>query len=262
MSRTRIVKGKYTIIVGGDYNMYSASDIITTAAGEIIETAKGGIFWGDNPQKPPTLNGNFIIDGEWLDKEGNPINQEETTHAKIGETVFFRVKTKDIPENTPLFFELWEHDGISIPTMLGTIIDTRAFDDYISLEIKETGAKSITVNVDKNGYATISVELTEVLEKYIDEDAGNKIELYFIVRYLGYEPINYLPRDSGKYLKVGYSDRTLYIESAAQNNDYALPEFRTADGDILIFSGGVENIDNTIGNFPEEAEQTDLPWQP
>ena len=258
MSRTRIVKGKITQIIGGDYNMYSASNIIESAATVYSETAKGEILWGDNPRKPPVLKGNFIIDGEWLDKDGKPIDQSKTTHAKIGETIFFRVKTKDISENTPIFFELWEHDGISIPTIFGTIVDIRAYDDYVPLVIKETGARSITANVDKNGYATISVELTEILEKYIEEDAGNKMELYFIVRYLGFEPINYLPRDSGKYLKVGYSDRTLYIQPATDNSGYGLPEFRTADGDILIFSGGVETEDNTIGNFPKEEGQDAL----
>lgn len=62
MSRTRIVKGKYTIIVGGNYNMYSASDIITTAAGQITETSGEGIFYGDNPEHPPVAEIDILAD--------------------------------------------------------------------------------------------------------------------------------------------------------------------------------------------------------
>lgn len=253
MSKETFVGGNSIEWVGGTYTEYLGKGTYTSGQ-KLYVTAVNTKNFSDNPEKPPVTEGNFIIDGEWLDKDGKPIDQTKMPHAKIGETVFFRVETKDIPEHTPILFELWEHDGIRVPTGFGTIIDTRAFDDYIPLETKETGNKSITVNVDKDGYATISVELTEVLEKQIEEDFGNKIELYFIVRYIGHD-FAYLPRSSDNYLKVGYSDRTLFLQPAVANNKYGLPEFRTADGDILIFSGGVETGDNKLGNYPEEKNE-------
>lgn len=55
--------------------------------------------------------------------------------------VYFRVKTKDIAENTPSSFKLWEHDGVSIQTVIETILDIRAFDDYVPIQAKENGSK-------------------------------------------------------------------------------------------------------------------------
>lgn len=170
---------------------------------------------------------------------------------------FSGLKTKSIPENTPLSFELWESDGICIRTVLGTIFDSRMFDDFVPLEGKESGSKAVTANIDKNGDAIFSIDLTEYFEQYIEEDSGSYIELYFIARYIGYD-FAYLPRDTSKYLKVGYSDRTLFIQSAVGDEKYGLPEFRSADGDIIIFSGGVESIDKLASaeNIKKEEETT------
>lgn len=236
--------------------MFAVNDIEFNSGNQIIHNAKDGAFY-EQPDKPEVIEGNFIIDGEWLDIDGKAIDLSKTPHKRIGEKVYFRVKTKDIAENTPISFELWEHDGVSIRTAIGTILDIRAFDDYVPLQAKENGSKVIIANVDKDGYATLSLDLTEYFEQYIEEDQGTFIELYFIARYWGQE-IAYLPRDSEKYLKVGYSDRTLYIQSAAGDNNYGLPEFRTTEGDIIIFSGGVESVDNAIGNLPDPDNKDGL----
>ncbi|MDR2235544.1 MAG: hypothetical protein LBE92_05435 [Chryseobacterium sp.] len=129
------------------------------------------------------------------------------------------------------------------------------FDDFVPLEGKESGSKAVTAN--KDGYAIFSIDLTEYFEQYIEEDTGSYIELYFIARYIGYD-MAYLPRDNSKYLQVGYSDRTLFIQSAVGDQKYGLPEFRSADGDIIIFSGGVESIDKLASaeNIKKEEEST------
>lgn len=139
-----------------------------------------------NLEERPIDVAEYIIDGEWLDIDGKAIDLTKNPHKRIGEKVFFRVKTKDIAENTPISFELWEHDGVSIRTAIGTILDVRAFDDYVSLQAKESGSKIITANVDKDGYATLSLDLTEYFKQYIEEDQGTCIELYFIARYWGH----------------------------------------------------------------------------
>lgn len=257
MSRTRIVKGTYTKISQEGHSMYSNANIITNAGAAITETGvNNGVTYGD-PKKPAAIEGDYIIDGEWLDQDGNPIDTSKTPHARIGNTVFFRVKTKNIPENTPLSFELWESDGISLKIGLGTVFDSRMFDDFVPLEGKESGSKAVTANIDKDGYAIFSIDLTEYFEQYIEEDAGAYIELYFIARYIGHD-MAYLPRDNSKYLQVGYSDRTLFIQSAVGDEKYGLPEFRSADGDIIIFSGGVESIDKlaSADNIKKEEDST------
>lgn len=257
MSRTRIVKGTYIKISQEGHSMFSNANIITNAGAAITEIGvNNGVTYGD-PKKTAAIEGDYIIDGEWLDKDGNPIDTSKTPHARIGNTVFFRVKTRNIPENTPLSFELWESDGISLKIGLGTIFDSRMFDDFVPLEGKESGSKAVTANIDKDGYAIFSIDLTEYFEQYIEEDAGAYIELYFIARYYGHE-FAYLPRDNSKYLQVGYSDRTLFIQSAVGDEKYGLPEFRSADGDIIIFSGGVESIDKLASaeNIKKEEDST------
>lgn len=240
MSRTRIVKGKITEIVANDYNIYSESSIVDNAA--TIITDKGetkGESYGD-PEKPPIIEGNFIIDGEWLDEDGKVIHMRKIPKARIGELVYFRVKTKDIPENTPLNFALWEHDGISIDTVLGNMLDVRMFDDSIPLIAKENGSKVIQANVDKNGYCTLSLELTSYFEQFIDDETGADIELYFIVRYWGHE-IAYLPRETEKYLNVTYSDRTIFIKPAGDG--YKMPELIDSIGEFIVF------LKNESGDF-------------
>ncbi|MDR2237858.1 MAG: hypothetical protein LBE92_17175 [Chryseobacterium sp.] len=62
MSRTRIVKGKYTIIIGGDYNLYSKENIVTTAQGAITEIGvENGVTYG-NPKEPPILKIDILAD--------------------------------------------------------------------------------------------------------------------------------------------------------------------------------------------------------
>lgn len=251
MSRIRIVGGNYTKITGGKHIIHSEESIEFNSLKKIYEKGeKKGILHGDFEERPVT-EGEFIIDGEWLDKNGKAIDMNKSPHTKIGEIIFFKVKTKDIPKDTALSFELWESDGISIKTVLGTLIDTRAFDDFVPLQGEKAGAMAVTANIDKDGYAIFSVELTEYFEQYIKDDSGAFIELYFIARYFGHE-FAYLPRDTSKYLKVGHSDRTIFIKPADEK--YKLPEFLDSVGNFIVFlaneSGAVAgNFDSTIQYF-------------
>jgi|UPI0006480DBF hypothetical protein len=252
MSRIRHVGGNNIKITHGKHFIHSEDSIEFSSLKKIYDSGNtNGIIHGDFEERE-IIEGEFIIDGEWLDKNGKPFDTNKTPHAKIGDEVYFRVKTKDIPIDTPLRFELWESDGITISTVIGTIFDSRMFDDFVPLHATEGGAIDVTANIDKDGYATFSLDLTEYFEGLIKDDSGSYIELYFIARYIGYD-VAYLPRDAKKYLKVGYSDRTLYLQSAAENSQYGLPEFRTADGDILIFSGNVQKVGDS--SFPQEEEE-------
>lgn len=89
MSRTRIVKGRYTKIVGGDYNISSEGNIISNAGVEVTEKGSdNGVLYGTFERKGSNVNEDFDLqfslkkDGEFstlvpfgiLDFNGNSEN--------------------------------------------------------------------------------------------------------------------------------------------------------------------------------------------
>ncbi len=251
MSRTRIVGGNITKITGGKYKIFAKDNIEFHSNKQVIQNAKEGIFHGE-PEKPTEVKTEYLIKGEWRDDKNNVI-----TKAKVGEHVKFCIETKSIPPNTPIKVELKEFDGnIYIPLMGLGYTEVRPFDDDIPLFITNTETKETTrfthVNVNSAGKVEFGVSLDNKLDDLIGKDAGTHIELYFKCTYEGHEMV-WLPKSEDSYLEVRYSDRTLYLQSAAENSQYGLPEFRTADGDILIFSGNVEKVGDS--SFPQEEEE-------
>ena len=251
MSRTRIVGGNITKITGGKYKIFAKDNIEFHSNKQVMQNAKDGIFCGE-PEKPTERKTDYLIKGEWKDDKNNVI-----TKAKVGTHVKFCIETKDIPPNTPVKVELKEFDGnIYIPLMGLGYTEVRPFDDDIPLFITNTETKETTrfthVNVNSAGKVEFGVSLDNKLDDLIGKDAGTHIELYFKCTYEGHEMV-WLPKSEDSYLEVRYSDRTLYLQSAAENSQYGLPEFRTADGDILIFSGNVEKVGDSA--FPQEEEE-------
>ena len=265
MSRYRFIGGNNVKIVGGDYLMHSDESIEFNSFGKIYEDGKEGIFHSNFEERKETKT-EFFIDGEWLDKDGKPFKKnqkegEKLADARVGDKVYFRLKTKNLPTGTPITLELMEYDGsIFLPLLGGKMVEARPFDDKVPFyDTNDKGSNKVIGNVTSEGYITLGLELTELLDEFISEDNGATIELYFKCTYEGYE-VDWLPKSTEKYLTVTYSDRTLFIQSAAGDNKYGLPEFRTSDGDILIFSGGVESIDKITSteNVEKEEEKTAL----
>lgn len=251
MSRIRIVKGDITKITGGKYKIFAKDDIEFHSNKQVIQNAKEGIFHRE-PEKPNEIKTDYIIKGEWRDNKNNLI-----TKAKVGEHVKFCIETKNIPTNTPIKVELKEFDGkIYIPLLGLGYTEVRPFDDDIAVYITNPKTKETTrfthIYVNSEGKAEFGITLSSDLDDLIQKDTGTHIELYFNCTYEGFET-TYLPKSEDNYLEVKYSDRTLYLQSAAENSQYGLPEFRTADGDILIFSGTVEKVGDSA--FPQEEEE-------
>ena len=251
MSRVRIVGGNITKITGGKYKIFAKDNIEFHSNKQVIQNAKDGIFHGE-PEKPTEIKTDYLIKGEWRDSKNKLI-----TKAKVGEHVKFCIETKNIPPNTPIKVELKEFDGkIYIPLIGLGYTEVRPFDDDIAVFITNTKTKETTrfthIYVNSEGKAEFGITLNSDLDNLIAEDAGTHIELYFKCTYEGFET-TLLPKSEDNYLEVKYSDRTLYLQSAAENSQYGLPEFRTADGDILIFSGNVEKVGDS--SFPQEEEE-------
>ncbi len=62
MSRTRIVKGKYTKIVAGDYNISAEGNIVSNAMTEVREMGEtDGVYYGAFERKGSTVNEDFDI---------------------------------------------------------------------------------------------------------------------------------------------------------------------------------------------------------
>jgi len=263
MSIEIFVGGKYTKITKGTHSIYSGGDIVFNAGKEVRQNGvEGGIIYGE-PQKTLIRETNFLIEGEWLDSERKSLNRAKNSlksniDAKIGDKVYFRLKTKDIPKDDIVQFELRDYDGsLYIPIIFGEWEEIKTYEKIILVKTNAPGSKGIDWEVDENGEILFGVQITDYLEKYIDRDKGNVVELYFFCKYQSKtEPWKMewvdLPKSKDNYLNVGYSERTLFIESAAGTKEYALPEFRTSDGDIIVFSEGVMEEEDLSKEITED----------
>ncbi|MDV3631263.1 hypothetical protein CMU57_06245 [Elizabethkingia anophelis] len=259
MSIEIFVGGKYTKITKGSHSIYSGGDITFNAGKEVRQTGvDGGIVYGE-PEKIPERETQFLIEGEWLDSERKPIKKkkqsgETNVDAKIGDKVYFKIKTKNIPKDDIVQFELRDYDGsIYIPIIFGEWEEIKTYDKILLVKTNDPGSKGIEWEVDQNGEILFGVQITDYLEKYIDRDKGNVVELYFFCKYQSKtEPWKMewvdLPKSKDNFLNVSYGERTLFIESAVGNSKYGLPEFRSSNGDIIIFSEGVIETENNLSS--------------
>ena len=107
MSRIRIVGGTITKTTGGDYNIYSDGNIVYNSAKVVTETSDAGIVYGEPKSSPPVSKLHFV-DGWWaLDRQG----EKKINRAIPGMTVFFHLKTKEIPNGNAVFLSLFDEDN-------------------------------------------------------------------------------------------------------------------------------------------------------
>lgn len=261
MSKETFIGGDLIQKIGGSNKVFVNGDYVISGK-NVIFNAADGIKHGD-PEKAPERRTKYILKGEWKDRKNNNIKK-----ARVGDYVQFCIETKNIPEKKNVKLKLREYDGsIYIPllTLYSGIgyTETRPFDDDILISTTDAESKKSTpltqIEVDKNGKASFGIHLAEDLDQMISEDTGSFIELYFNCSYEEGGEFNvYLPKITDNYLQVEYSDRRLFIESAAGSTNYGLPEFRTSDGDILIFSGGITKQNDDINNNHKEEEENNL----
>ncbi len=182
-----------------------------------------------------------IIKGWWsYDEEGEEeyiFNNDKQTKLKLGETMYFHIQTKDIVVGEEIEMQLMDYDYL---WWMGEHIDEYNIDT--SKFPNNTVWKNPVVRaLNGQSIATVKLVLDESWEPVIADDHDDKgsldqtIELYWRVRYAnedGTKIKKILPERKADYLRVGYSDRTLYFRPGFEGQN--LPELRSADGSPLF----------------------------
>ncbi|MCF6351120.1 MAG: hypothetical protein L3J23_08865 [Flavobacteriaceae bacterium] len=166
-----------------------------------------------------------FIKGYWTsDKEG----QEILKKAKLEQTVYFHVETKGLAVGQELTMQLYDYDH----TLWIDNIDP----DDDEFPEKKVIKKAIVKTKGSKRIATVKLLLDQSWEALIKDDSDGafaldeSLELYWEVSYGKRKKI--LPNNSDNYLKVTFSDRTLYIKTPMEG--YNLPEFIAYDGSPML----------------------------
>ncbi|MET3730498.1 hypothetical protein [Moheibacter stercoris] len=191
-SITRITGGDFLSEINGNWNVYTDS-FIAQAGNVSAFTATEGTNHG-NPSKDEDPYSSYFEEGWWSsDKEGN----ERIIQATIGQTVYFHIKTKNIKDpNAEVLLQLYDYDGIFNK------------DDKIDIYLNDANSPLVSQKVTNNK-VVIPLILTEDLVRYIEDDAGSEIELYFDCAYQ--EDQVELPLSKSQYLKVSEKTSTLTV---------------------------------------------------
>jgi len=194
MSRVRLVGGTITKTTGGDHNIYSDGNIVYNSGKVVTETSDAGITYGEPKSSPPVSKLHFV-DGWWaLDREG----QKKIKRAVPGMTVFFHLKTKEIPNGNAVFLSLFDednHEKEEAPNKDGR----KDKDDAIKL-INTKSKKQVLVAKVTDNKIVQEINLTG-LGSLIAEEQDKCLELYFRCSYKS-ENVQY-PADRKNYLEVG-----------------------------------------------------------
>lgn len=167
---TRIVLGESSDIIEEDFTGFY-SQLNMNAGG--FHAFKANITNHEIPKDPPPV-GKYFIKGWWSDQNDKPIKE-----ALIGQTVKFHIEMdkSKVPTGSKIDFILKDWDGMLNP------------DDDIKLYSTTKDPKTNTypeikeLITDVNGEASVSINLTERLVQFTEDDGGNEIELYFSCTY-------------------------------------------------------------------------------
>ncbi|WP_422090694.1 hypothetical protein [Tenacibaculum ovolyticum] len=158
-----------------------------------------------------------ITDGWWTkDKEGT-LNLRK---AKLGDTVYFHIETKNIDCGEELDCKLFDSDVVFIWDYLNP--------DDDKFNKKEVHKKAIV----KNNKATIELHLNRGWEENLKQDTAYDIELYWKVKY---DTISKdVPKRKSLYLEVEFSDQTLFFKPSIAGGK--LPQLIAKDGSPLFLT--------------------------
>ena len=180
-----------------------------------------------------------IVDGYWTaDKEG----KQPLSKAKLGDTVYFQVKTKGIADGQVIKLKLYEQDKVFF------MVDCLDPDDDKFPEEEIVREPKI-----KNDRASVELVLEEKWEGMIADDHDNAfsldqtLELYWEVSYGKRK--KELPQNDENHLKVGYGDKNLFFTTPLASS-YNLPELFTDDGSPILMMKFAKDI---VANELEKA---------
>lgn len=180
----------------------------------------------NSKSKTPTLSRGKIrvFNSRWTsDEKGN----QKITKANLGDTVYFHTDLTGYPEGAKLDFKLIDYDD-----RLGFDI-LKWDDDKFPKEEVHKKTKVKTVNGKKT--ASVPLLLDPSWEAVLKSDTAYDIELYWEIHYktpLGANLRAKAPKEKSDFLKVDFSNRTLYF--APSINGGKLPQMYTADGSKLF----------------------------
>lgn len=168
------------------------------------------------------------IDG-WWSSQASTDPKYKITEARLGQTVYFILETKGVPDDVVLKLQLYNLEKLCM------------LFDYLKPDKYKFGNKvQFAETVVSNKTAVIELELPESWTPDVKEDSG-VMELYWRTKYLHFAE-KHLPVRENDYLNVRYSDRDLYIYPS--KIDAAFPEMYSLDGFPLVVGviGGVHDM--------------------
>ncbi len=164
--------------------MFSAGNM-NFSAKRFIEIAEEGTFHGEPDDFPEGVN-NFIEKGWWSIDE---LGEHHITRAVPGMSVYFHIKTNNIPDGDEVLIALYEDDN-NEKEEAGK--EGKDKDDHKGLF---NGSYKVS-----NGKIVVHMALNN-LDSFINNDIDKLIELYFRCSYKEYNVK--LPSNSDDYLVVG-----------------------------------------------------------
>ena len=187
-------------------------NLTMTAGGENIFTAGNTIL--GTPKEPERKTG-YFIKGWWSsDSEG----KEKIKEALIGETVYFHLETRDIPNGKPVFMSLFDDDVKRSEEEIDSNKGSDRIELYpigISERSNETESKYEFV---KNNKIVKKIYLDDYFSKLISEEKDKCIELFFACSYNN-QHIE-LPLSFKDYLKVRERVVVFFIGGAGDKESY------------------------------------------
>ncbi|XRE42286.1 hypothetical protein ACIVBQ_000490 [Tenacibaculum discolor] len=158
-----------------------------------------------------------IISGWWTKNKNDRLNLKK---AKLGDTVYFHIETKNIKDGEEIDCKLYDLDKFSS-------------DDYLNPDDDEFDKKEVHKKaIVKNNKATIELFLNQKWEQNLIEDRAYDIELYWRVTYK--KITKNLPNRESLYLNVAFSDRTLFFKPSIAGGK--LPQLIANDGSPLFLA--------------------------
>ena len=178
-----------------------------------------------------------IISGWWTKNKDDNQNLKK---AKLGDTVYFHIQTRNIKDGEKLNCKLYDLD--------------KFIWDYLSLDDDEFNEKEVHKEaIVKNNKAIIKLLLNKNWEQNLKEDDAYDIELYWKVNYRSTS--ENLPKKENLYLEVEFSDQTLFFQPAIAGEK--LPQLISGkDGNpIFIVQLGNAIADKVGSDIKSEAKE-------
>ncbi|WP_278352719.1 hypothetical protein [Chryseobacterium gleum] len=200
MSIIRITEGENITAIEQNWTVFT--DHFEAYAGNNSHfTAKNGTFIGE-PKKDISEEKKYFVEGWWSsDADG----KNRIIEAFIEDTVYFNIITQSIPDIDPITkkpseiaIQLYDDDGSWGNSPDPINVREVKKDPVTGKDIKGDLVTSKTVTGNKVSY---SLTLNKGLVSFIEEDAGDEIELYFECGYKNERNVK-LPASSANYLKV------------------------------------------------------------